>query len=168
MSTGKYVSSFWRIILPSSGGSNSPRGERLFFSRALHSFGTSYGVTTQNTWLLKMCSCRVLQKVYFDGVWLVVVHCLFRLAFHKFIFRVTKMYVDYSKRHSVSLVAARQTVLSVSFRFLWPCIVSKLWSERENQQDARVSGLFSTISQHVSGIMLRCNKRGKLDISLRH
>jgi len=56
------------------------------------------------------------------------------------------------------------------------------WSERENQQNATVRCLFLTISQYVSGIimpifrrtrqtyvtacgMLRCNKRGKLDIS---
>jgi len=37
---------------------------------------------------------------------------------------------------------------------MWPCIVSKLWSERENQQDARVRCLFLTISQHVSGIIM--------------
>ena len=30
------------------------------------------------------------------------------------------------------------------FSFLWPCIVSKLWSERENQQDATVRCLLST------------------------
>jgi len=43
----------------------------------------------------------------------VVVHYLFRSAFRKFNFRVTKMYADYSKRHSVSLVAALQYVDSV-------------------------------------------------------
>ena len=43
---------------------------------------------------------------------------------------------------------------SRSFRFLWPCIVSKLWSERENQQDATVRCLLSILSQHVSGIIM--------------
>jgi len=46
-----------------------------------------------------------------------------------------------------------------SFRFLWPCIVSKLWSERENQQDATIRCLFSTISQHVSGIIMPIFRR---------
>ena len=32
---------------------------------------------------------------------------------------------------------------------LWPCIVSKLWSEREKQQDATVRCLLSTLSQHL-------------------
>jgi len=36
---------------------------------------------------------------------------------------------------------------------------SKLWSERENQQDATVRCLFSTISQHVSGIILPIFRR---------
>jgi len=40
------------------------------------------------------------------------------------------------------------------FRFLWRCIVSKLWSERENQQDETVRCLLSTLSQHVSGIIM--------------
>jgi len=30
---------------------------------------------------------------------------------------------------------------TTDFRFLWPCIVSKLWSERENQQDATIQTL---------------------------
>jgi len=47
----------------------------------------------------------------------------------------------------------------VSFRFLWPCIVSKLWSERENQQDATVRCLFLTISQHVSGTIMPILRR---------
>jgi len=47
----------------------------------------------------------------------------------------------------------------VSFRFLWPCIVSKLWSERENQRDATVRCLFLTISQHVSGIIMPIFRR---------
>jgi len=46
-----------------------------------------------------------------------------------------------------------------SFSFLWPCIVSKLWSERENQQDATVRCLLSTISQHVSGIIMPIFRR---------
>ena len=45
------------------------------------------------------------------------------------------------------------------FRFRWPCIMSKLWSERENQQDATVRCLFSTISQHVSGIIMPIFRR---------
>jgi len=40
------------------------------------------------------------------------------------------------------------------FRFLWPCIVSKLWRERENQQDATIRCLLSTLSLHVSGIIM--------------
>jgi len=38
-----------------------------------------------------------------------------------------------------------------SFRFLWPSIVSKLWREREseNQQDETIRCLLSTLSQHV-------------------
>ena len=48
---------------------------------------------------------------------------------------------------------------SVSFRCLWPCIVSKLWSERVNQQDATVRCLFLTISQHVSGIIMPIFRR---------
>jgi len=96
MSTGIYVLGFWRIILPSSLGSNSPKGERLDFSRALQSFETSvttgwYGVTSQDTWLLKTYWCCELQKVYCFGVWLVVVHYFFRSPFHKFNFRGTKM-----------------------------------------------------------------------------
>ena len=35
----------------------------------------------------------------------------------------------------------------------------KLWSERENQQDATVRCLFSTISQHVSGIIMPIFRR---------
>jgi len=35
--------------------------------------------------------------------------------------------------------------LCYSFRFMWPCIVSKLWSERENQQDATIRCLLSTL-----------------------
>jgi len=31
-----------------------------------------------------------------------------------------------------------------TFRFLWPCIMSKLWRERENQQDATIRCLLST------------------------
>ena len=42
-----------------------------------------------------------------------VVQYLFRLAFHKFNFRFTKIHVDYSKRHSVLLVAALQNLHSV-------------------------------------------------------
>jgi len=45
------------------------------------------------------------------------------------------------------------------FRFLWPCIVSKLWRERENQQDATISCLLSTLSQHVSGIIMPIFRR---------
>jgi len=48
-----------------------------------------------------------------------------------------------------------------SFRFLWPCIVSKLWSERENQQYATVRCLLSTLSQHVSGIVMPIFRRTK-------
>ena len=46
-----------------------------------------------------------------------------------------------------------------NFRFLWPCIVSKLWSERENQHDATVRCLLSTLSQHVSGIIMPIFRR---------
>ena len=46
-----------------------------------------------------------------------------------------------------------------SFRFLWPCIVNKSWSERENQQDATVRCLLSTLSQHVSGIIMPIFRR---------
>ena len=49
--------------------------------------------------------------------------------------------------------------VSVSFRFLWPCIVSKLWRERENQQDATVRCLLSILSQHVSGIIMPIFRR---------
>ena len=35
-----------------------------------------------------------------------------------------------------------------SFRFLWPCIVSKLWSERENQQYATVASCWFSLSLH--------------------
>ena len=31
-----------------------------------------------------------------------------------------------------------------SFRFLWPCVVSKVWRERKNQQDATIRCLLST------------------------
>ena len=31
-----------------------------------------------------------------------------------------------------------------SFRFLWPCIVSNVWRERKNQQDATIRCLLST------------------------
>jgi len=37
--------------------------------------------------------------------------------------------------------------------------VSKLWSERENQQDATVRCLSSTLSQHVSGIIMPIFRR---------
>ena len=47
------------------------------------------------------------------------------------------------------------------FRFLWPCIVSKLWSERENQQDATVRCLLSIFSQHVSGIIMPIFRRAR-------
>ena len=47
----------------------------------------------------------------------------------------------------------------MSFRFLWPCIVSKLWSERENQQDATVRCLLSTMSQHVLGTIMPIFRR---------
>jgi len=49
--------------------------------------------------------------------------------------------------------------LLVCFRFLWPCIVSKSWSERESQQDAAVRCLLSTLSQHVSGIIMPIFRR---------
>ena len=52
-----------------------------------------------------------------------------------------------------------------SFRFLWPRIVSKLWiereRERENQQDAKIRCLLSTLSQHVSGIIMPILRRTK-------
>jgi len=48
-----------------------------------------------------------------------------------------------------------------NFRFLWPCIVSKSWSEVENQQDATVRCLLSTLSQHVSGIIMPIFRRTK-------
>ena len=44
-------------------------------------------------------------------------------------------------------------------RFLWPCIVSKLWSEIENQQDATVRCLLSILSQHISGIIMPIFRR---------
>jgi len=47
----------------------------------------------------------------------------------------------------------------LSFRFLWPCIVSKLWSERENQQDATVRCLLSIFSQQVLGIIMPIFRR---------
>jgi len=53
------------------------------------------------------------------------------------------------------------STLYLVFRFLWPCIVSKLWSERENQQDATVWCLLSTLSQHVSGIIMPIFRRPK-------
>jgi len=37
--------------------------------------------------------------------------------------------------------------------------MSKLWSERENQQDATVRCLLSTLSQHVSGIIIPIFRR---------
>ena len=37
----------------------------------------------------------------------------------------------------------------------------KLWSERENQQDATVRCLLSTLSQHVSGIIMPIFRRTK-------
>ena len=49
--------------------------------------------------------------------------------------------------------------LVIFFRFLWPCIVSKLWTERENQQDATVRCLLSILSQHVSGIIMPIFRR---------
>ena len=60
------------------------------------------------------------------------------------------------------LESARLILRSVqyeSFRFLWPCIVSKFWSEIENQQDATVRCLLSTLSQHVSGIIMPIFRR---------
>ena len=35
------------------------------------------------------------------------------------------------------------TGISLIFRFLWPCIVSKVWRERKNQQDATIRCLLS-------------------------
>ena len=35
-------------------------------------------------------------------------------------------------------------VVIVNFRFLWPCIVSKVWRERKNQQDATIRYLLLT------------------------
>jgi len=37
--------------------------------------------------------------------------------------------------------------------------MTKLWSERENQQDATVRSLLSTLSQHVSGIIMSIFRR---------
>jgi len=62
-------------------------------------------------------------------------------------------------RHVVSRKCAYCCNKNRFFRFLWPCIVSKLWSKRENQQDATVTCLFSTISQHVSGITMPIFRR---------
>jgi len=47
-----------------------------------------------------------------------------------------------------------RSIQLVSLRFLWPCIVCKLWSERECQQHATVECLLSTLSQYVSGIIM--------------
>ena len=44
-------------------------------------------------------------------------------------------------------------------RFLWPCIVSKVWRERENQQDATDRCLLSILSQHVSDIIMPIFRR---------
>ena len=40
-------------------------------------------------------------------------------------------------------------------------ISAKLWSERENQQDATVRCLLSTLSQHVSGIIIPIFRRAR-------
>jgi len=52
------------------------------------------------------------------------------------------------------------TTIGVIFRFLWPCIVSKVWRERENQQDATIRCLLSTsvsvcFGHHYARNMLR-------------
>ena len=49
-----------------------------------------------------------------------------------------------------------------SFRFLWPCIVGILWSDRENQQDATIRCLFLTNSQHVRASL--CPSSGDQDV----
>ena len=49
--------------------------------------------------------------------------------------------------------------IPTNFRFLWHCIMSKLWSERESQQDATVRCLLSILSQHVSGIIMPIFRR---------
>jgi len=45
------------------------------------------------------------------------------------------------------------------FSFLWPCIVSKLWSEIENQPDATVRCLLSILPQHFSVIIMPIFRR---------
>ena len=58
-------------------------------------------------------------------------------------------------------VGCLRSKASASFRFLWPWIVNKLWSERENQQDAPVRCLLSIIYQHDSGIIMPIFRRTK-------
>ena len=43
------------------------------------------------------------------------------------------------KFKAAELIKKCTTYCRTNFRFPWPCIVSKLWSERENQQDATVT-----------------------------
>ena len=69
----------------------------------------------------------------------------------------------------------------VSFRFLWPCIVSEVWRERKNQQDATIICLLLTsvstcFGNHYAHLqentdrvtafgLLLCNKWENVDIS---
>ena len=41
----------------------------------------------------------------------------------------------------------------LKFRFLWPCIVSKVWRERKNQQDATIRCLSTSVSTCFGHIM---------------
>jgi len=48
------------------------------------------------------------------------------------------------KIHALHFQPMRHKQYKFSFRFLWPCIVSKVWRETKDQQDATIRCLLST------------------------
>jgi hypothetical protein len=59
----------------------------------------------------------------------------------------------------VLLVAG--TECCVSFRFLWPCIVSKIWKEKTNKMQELDVYYYYLLSQRVSGIIMPIFRRLK-------
>jgi len=110
-----------------------------------------------NEWILPYC-----------GMWLNVAWCKFSDTskgsiastcgdWNDFLRNVAMCVPDYTVSHHKAclcefwyLLGSSGTSIvfvttAVTFRFLWPCIVSKLWSEREYQQDAAVRCLLSIL-----------------------
>ena len=70
------------------------------------------------------------------------VNCCILFSLQTLILRVE--YWNSYTYHSSTYLVTTKLYSFVSFRFLWPCIVSKVWRERKNQQDATVRCLLLT------------------------